>query len=96
MAVYIINNMTIHDRASYKAYLRAFMPVFSEFSGTVLAAQNHPEATEGQWPFDRTILLSFPSREEAERWSLSAQYQAIASLRRAGVTSNIVLLEGIA
>ena len=95
MAVYIINNMTIHDRASYKAYLRAFMPVFNQFAGTVLAAQDVPEPREGRWPFDRTILLSFPSREEAERWSGSIEYQAIATLRRAGVTSNIVMLEGI-
>ena len=31
MAVYIVNNMTIHDRAAYDTYLRAFMGVFRKF-----------------------------------------------------------------
>jgi uncharacterized protein (DUF1330 family) len=95
MAVYIINNMTIHDRAAYDTYVRAFMPVFRKFNGTVLAVQDAPQPTEGTWPYDRTVLLSFPTREDATRWASSPEYREIAKHRLAGTTSNVVILDGL-
>lgn len=95
MSVYIINNMNIHDHDEYKAYLRAFMPVFQNYGGKVLAAQNQPAPVEGEWPYERTILLSFPSRALAEQWAASPEYQQIAKHRRAGTTSNVVYLDGL-
>ena len=95
MRVFIINNMTIHNRAEYDEYLRRFMDVFRKYNGEILAAQDSPIPTEGAWPYDRTILLSFPSREEALRWSESPEYQGIAKHRLRGTTSNVVMLEGV-
>ncbi len=92
MAVYIINNMKIHDRAEYDTYLRGFMDVFRQFDGEVLAAVDAPQPVEGEWPFDRTVLLRFPSRESALRWAESPQYRAIAEHRWKGTTSNVVIL----
>jgi uncharacterized protein (DUF1330 family) len=96
MSVYIVNNMTIHDRAAYDAYLRAFMAVFRQFNGEVLAVQEAPVPIEGQWPFDRTVLLRFQSRADAQAWSSSPQYQAIAKHRIAGTRSNVVMLDSVA
>jgi uncharacterized protein (DUF1330 family) len=96
MSVYIVNNMTIHDRAAYDTYLREFMAVFRQFNGEVLAAQEAPVAIEGQWPFDRTVLLRFPSRADAQAWSNSPQYQAIAKHRIVGTRSNVVMLDSAA
>jgi uncharacterized protein (DUF1330 family) len=95
MAVYIINNMTIHDHSEYEQYLREFMGVFRQFKGTVLAAQDAPSPQEGSWPYDRTILLSFPDRDEAARWFESPQYRAIALHRHKGTQSNVVILNGL-
>ena len=95
MAVYIINNMNIHDRAEYETYLRSFMRVFRQFNGEVLAAQDAPPPEEGSWPYDRTILLRFPTREDAHRWADSPAYRAIAVHRINGTTSNVVMLDGL-
>jgi len=92
MAVYVLNNMTIHDRAAYEAYLRGFMEVFRRYAGEVLAVADAPEPLEGEWPFDRTVLLRFPSREEVLRWAESPEYRAIAEHRFQGTTSNVVIL----
>ncbi|MGL4233897.1 MAG: DUF1330 domain-containing protein [Casimicrobium sp.] len=94
MSVYVINNMTITDRKAYDTYLREFMPVFREFEGEVLAATDAPALIEGEWPFDRTVLLRFPDRESLERWSQSEAYRAIAVHRHAGTVSNVVVLDG--
>lgn len=93
--VYIINNMTIHDRAAYERYLRAFIGVYRLFKGSVLAAQERPQPLEGSWPYDRTVLLSFPSREDATAWINSPEYQAIVGDRHAGTLSNVVMLDGL-
>lgn len=95
MAVYIINNMNLRDRDAYKSYLRGFMPVFRKYGGTVLATQDDPVAVEGDWPYQRTVLLSFPSRELARLWMASPEYQELAELRRAGSTSNVLFLDSL-
>jgi uncharacterized protein (DUF1330 family) len=95
MTVYIINNMTVHDQEEYRKYVKDFMPIFEHFGGKVLAVQNAPSAVEGTWPFDRTVLLSFPTREAALQWSNSPQYKAIAVHRRAGTRSNVVILDAL-
>ena len=93
MAVYILNNMTIHDRAGYDTYLRAFMGVFRKFNGEILAVADAPTPVEGEWPYDRTILLRFPSLEDAHRWSESAEYREVAERRWRSTKSNVVFLE---
>ncbi|HZR82929.1 MAG TPA: DUF1330 domain-containing protein [Candidatus Binatia bacterium] len=95
MAVYIINNMTIHDRAAYDRYVRAFLPIFRKYDGELLAAVDEPPPTEGEWPYDRTVVIRFPSREAAEKWYRSAEYQEIARDRYAGTKSNVVILDGL-
>lgn len=95
MSVYVINNMTIHDRAEYDEYLRLFMGVFRQFDGEVIAAQDAPVPSEGEWPYDRTIVLRFPSRESFERWAQSAEYRAIVQHRLKGTKSNVVVLDGL-
>lgn len=96
LAVYILNNMTIQDRAEYDTYLRAFLGVFRKYQGEILAAVDRPEPIEGEWPYDRTILLRFPSREEALRWSESPEYQEIAQHRWNSTQSNVVILDEFA
>lgn len=95
MTVYVINNMTIHDQDAYKTYLKGFMPVFEKYGGQVLAAANGPKPTEGVWPYDRTILLAFPTREAVDQWSGSPEYQEIARHRRAGTNSNVLVLDAL-
>lgn len=95
MTVYIINNMTIHDRDEYKTYSHLFMPVFQKYEGSILAAQSGLVPLEGTWPYDRTVLLSFPSKEAADCWAQSPEYQEIAKHRLAGTFSNVVQLEGL-
>lgn len=94
--VYVINNMTVHDMGRYRKYLADFMATFAPFGGKVLAAQNAPIPVEGSWPYDRTILLSLPSRDAFNQWVNSEAYKAIAVHRRAGTVSNVAVLDALA
>jgi uncharacterized protein (DUF1330 family) len=93
MSVYIVAQITIHDREEYGRYESGFLDVFQQFSGELLAVSEAPTVVEGQWPCTRTVLIRFPSADEAQRWYASPQYQAIAQHRFRASTGNIVMVD---
>jgi uncharacterized protein (DUF1330 family) len=60
----------------------------------LLAVSENPAVVEGVWPCTRTVLMRFPSQEEAECWYRSPEYQAIAQHRFRASTGNAVIVEG--
>lgn len=95
MTCYLIAQINVHDREGYRKYLEGFDEVFKDYDGAILAADKEPEVLEGQWPYQRTVLMSFSDKEEARRWYNSPQYQALARQRQGASDSNIVLVKGM-
>lgn len=94
MPVYLVAQLNIHDRATYAKYGSAFMDIFNPYGGKLLSVEEAPEVIEGAWGYTRTVLLEFPSEEQAHAWYGSVDYQAIAQHRRAASTANVVLIRG--
>ena len=92
MAVYLIAQITIHDRAEYSRYEAGFMPVFEKYEGRLLAVDEDPEVLEGAWNCTRTVLIEFPTREDALAWAGSAEYQELARHRWAASTANVAMI----
>ena len=95
MTVYAIAQLRFIDRAAYDRYQAAFMDVFRRFSGTVLAADESPQVVEGNWDREKVVLMSFPDEAAFHRWAQSAEYQEIASDRKAGADTVVLLLQGL-
>ena len=95
MTAYITARITIHDRARYAQYEAGFMQIFAKYQGTMLSVDEAPETIEGDWPVTRTVLISFPSPDEAHAWIDSVEYQVLAQHRFAAAESDIVLLQGL-
>ena len=49
---------------------------------------------EGEWPCTRTVLLEFPSEEDAMSWYRSPEYQALARHRFGASFADIVMIRG--
>jgi uncharacterized protein (DUF1330 family) len=94
MPVYLVAQLNIHDRETYAKYGSAFMDIFIPYDGKLLSVEEAPEVLEGEWGYTRTVLLEFPSEEQAHAWYGSADYQAIAQHRRAASVANLVLIGG--
>jgi len=94
MACYLIAQINVRDRQGYKKYLDGFNEVFKKYKGIIMAADNDPAVLEGEWPFQRTVLIRFPDAAEARRWHESPEYQKLAEVRKRASDSNIVLVEG--
>ncbi len=95
MAVYLIAQIDIHDREEYQKYEAGFLEIFSEYQGEILVVNEDPVVIEGEWPYTRTVVLRFPSVEEAMRWGESSEYQVIAQHRFRAATTNAIMVEGI-
>lgn len=96
MAVYIIAQISIHDRSEYDRYQEGFPEVFARYAGELLVVSENATVVEGEWPFTRTVLIRFPSEAEARRWYESPEYQRIARHRIRASTTNAVLVEALA
>jgi len=95
VSVYVVAQISIHDRARYDRYASRFMDVFAGSGGRVLASDESPAVVEGTWPHQKVILLEFPDRETFERWSQSPEYTEIAKDRLAGTAGSVLLVRSI-
>jgi uncharacterized protein (DUF1330 family) len=92
MSVYLIAQITIHDRAGYQRYEAGFPDVFARFNGELLVVSEDPAVIAGEWPCTRTVVIRFPSAEDAQRWYNSPEYQAISLYRTQASTMNAVMV----
>lgn len=95
MAVYLVAQLTIHDRERYAEYGGGFMEIFSKYDGKLLSVEESQETLEGDWDYTRTVLIEFPSEAQAKAWYHSEEYQALAQHRFAASDGNIVLIKGL-
>lgn len=96
MTVYAVAQFKIHDRTLYDRYVSRFMGVFEKFEGTVLSADFRPQILQGEWDFNRFVLMSFPTKAAFFAWAGSPEYQEIAKDRIASSEGVILLAEGLA
>ena len=92
---FVIVQIAINDRDGYHQYeIAGHQEIFDKFGARVVALDEDTETIEGTWPFTRTVIIEFPNKELARKWYDSAEYQAVAGLRHASATSNLVIVSG--
>jgi uncharacterized protein (DUF1330 family) len=84
----------IHDRETYREYATKVGTTVAGYGGRLLVATSRVEVKEGTLEYPRTVIGEFPSLERARAWYESAEYQAIAPLRRASTTGPVFIVEG--
>jgi len=92
MAVYLIAQLKIHDRAEYAKYEAGFMEIFEKSGGTLLSVEEGPRVLEGDWPFTRTVLAQFPTEAAAMAWYRSPAYQQLVQHRFNASEGNLILI----
>ena len=93
---FVIVQILINDRGGYHQYETAgHQEIFDKFSAKVVGIDEKVEIVEGSWPFTRTVLIEFPSKDLARAWYDSEEYQAVVGLRHGSATSNLVIVSGL-
>ncbi len=95
MTTYVLAQVNVTDLDGFTEYTNQFAPTIVPFDGEVVMYSDNPEVLEGSWPEGRTVVLSFPSVEQARAWYHSEEYQRISELRRAASQGSLVIVEGV-
>ena len=97
ITVYMVVNLLIHDRNEYRVYEKGFFPFLKKYNGTFMTFDDSPVCLEGDLPmqFDRVILFSFPSEEDADNWWADEGYQELSKHRRNATNITLQRIKGM-
>jgi uncharacterized protein (DUF1330 family) len=85
----------VDDPTMFEEYRRQVLATIQAHDGRFLVRGGAFTALEGEMPYERIAMVEFPSREAAERWYHSAEYQRILPLRTNASRSQFILVDGI-
>jgi len=92
---YVVAEITVTDTEAYKQYAAAVPPIAAKFGGRYLVRGGQTVAVEGEPPAGRIVVIEFDSLAAARSFEQSAEYQAVAPLRRQAARSRLFLAEGV-
>jgi uncharacterized protein (DUF1330 family) len=93
--VYVIAQLSIHDRTRYDRYAARFMDVLRRYGGRLLVSDESPRVIEGAWSHDKVVVLSFADEPSFEAWASSDDYRTIAEDRIAASEGPILVVRGV-
>ena len=96
MSAYLVAQIQVENPEVYQQYADGFRPTIQPYDGEVLAADNKGEVLEGKWVFPRTVILKFPSIDQAKAWYNSPEYKELVELRHQASKGNVILVRGLA
>lgn len=85
----------VDDWEGYDRYRSQVVPTLEPFGAKVLVRGGAFTTVEGEMPFERIVVLEFPSRDAAEAWYRSDAYQAVLPIRLAAARSQFVIVDAV-
>ena len=95
MAAYCVVYEIIDDPKRFEDYRRQVLPTIEAYQGRFLVRGGAFTVLEGDMPYERMVILEFPSRAVAETWYHSPEYQRILPLRTQSGKSQFILVDGV-
>ena len=84
----------IKNLDNIKKYGEKATPAIKKYNGTILARGGKVETIEGQ-PSPRTVLIEFPTMEDALRCYNSVEYQEAKKIGKEEFIRHIQIVEGV-
>jgi uncharacterized protein (DUF1330 family) len=91
---YIIGEVTVHNPEGYGHYAQKVPGTIAQYGGHYLVRGGASTQLEGRAQGARRVVIEFPSRDTAETWYNSPEYQAILPLRQAHSEGHLALVDG--
>lgn len=92
---YILAEVEITDPAIFQQYREKVLATVQAYGGRFLIRGADPERLEGDRHPHRIVVLEFDSRQRAQEWYNSKQYQEILPLRLRASNAHVLLLSGV-
>ena len=92
---YAIVRVNISDEDRYADYRSGTVASLEPYDGRFIVRGGATECVEGSWEADRTVVIEFPSIDQARAWYHGDGYQQLAAIRREASSADFVLVEGV-
>ena len=92
---YMVAHLDVHDPAGFEKYRERVVATVKQYDGSYLVRGGAMDTLEGDALPPRTVIIEFPSVEQAKAWYNSAEYQDILGLRLSAATGSAQIVEGI-
>jgi uncharacterized protein (DUF1330 family) len=94
MPAYIIAEVEVTNPDGYKAYTALVPATIEKYGGRFIVRGGAAQPLEGDWPAVRRVIIEFPTKEAAQRWWDSPEYEKPKEMRRANSKGRLLLVEG--
>ncbi len=91
---YIVARVEVSDWDRYRQYMAHTPRVIAQFGGRFLVRGGEAVILEGPDDGLRTVILEFPSLEQAKAFYASPEYGAVKALREGAGTGSFTAVEG--
>jgi len=95
MTSYFIIQINVTNSENYKEYIEKVTPIVKKFGGEYIIRGGRSENVEGIWPFQRTVVLKFPTYDMVKKWHNSDEYKPIRKIREDNSECNAIIIEGL-
>ena len=95
MSGYLIAQLNMTDKESFKLYAETVPETVKNFGGKYLVRAGEFKSMQGKWDFTRNVIIEFPTYEKALEWYNSDLYKPLKELRQKGSEGNIIIIKGI-
>ena len=96
MPAYIISEVSeVVDPVAMEHYRMLAEVTIRQYDGRYLVRGGKWESLEGDWAFDRTIVVEFPSWERAKAWYRSPEYSTALELSRVALKRKMLVVDGV-
>ena len=95
MPAYLIVDIEVHDAEEYEKYKPLASATIAQYKGKYLARAGRTEVLEGSRTAHRTVILEFPTFDDAKAWWASEEYAPAKELRQRVATTEMLLIEGV-
>ena len=91
---YLVANIRVNDQDVFKNFSQTALPIIEKYGGKILARGPHADRHEGNVGGIVT-MLEFESKEAAEKFYFSDDYQAAKAIRDTGCDTDLMIIEGM-
>lgn len=94
MTAYIVSRVSISDREAMNGYMAEAPASVDAYGGKYLVRTGDITVLEGNAPYERVVVVEFPSKERALAWYNSNEYRDLRDIRWRSADAHIICVPG--
>lgn len=94
MTAYLIARINVTNMEQYKEYMKLSPGIIEQYGGKFVARGGEVLTLEGDEETHRVVIVQFPSKEVAQNFYNSDEYQHAISVRKGAATGQFIVIDG--